>query len=342
MKKAPMKTSLGRKKLETLGIKLPTLPTSSVGSFPKPTELMELRYKVFKGVQQHSELDRKERLSTEIWIKQQERLSVDVMVDGEMNRGDMISYFARKLAGFEVSGMVRICGNRYYAKPVVKGKIEWKSPITTDMWKLAQRMTHRPVKALITGPFTMMDWSFNDYYPTQEALCHDLTHALRCEVENLVEAGAKIIQIDESALSSSLDKAPLAFEAIKEITRGVKAYFILHQSYGNVAAIWDKMQRLPVDNFSIEMANSKFNFLSLLRKLPTTKDVSLGVINPFLPSAESSNDLRKQIQPFVKVLDPSQIWITADSGLKTMTTELAVEKLKSMMDSTLKLRKLVR
>src|SRR5438552_1922191 len=111
--------SAGGRKLASLGITLPPLPITASGSLPKQTELTELRYRVSKGVQQGSELDRKEKLSTEVWIRQQEKLGLDVLVDGEMVRGDMVQYFAKKIGGFEEAGTVRCYGNRFYRKPVV-------------------------------------------------------------------------------------------------------------------------------------------------------------------------------------------------------------------------------
>src|SRR5690242_5664145 len=132
MAKTP-KAPAGATKLQTLGIQLPLFPISLAGSLPKQPELTELRFKVSRGVQQNSELERKEKLSTEVWVREQERAGVDVLTDGEMNRSDLVQYAAKKIDGFEVSGTVRSYGNRYYKKPVIRSKVGWKEPITLDM-----------------------------------------------------------------------------------------------------------------------------------------------------------------------------------------------------------------
>jgi len=108
---------------------------------------------------------------TEEWIELQEEIGLDVLVDGEMYRGDMAAYFARNLEGFEMSGLVRSYDNRYYRKPVIKGEVNWTEPITLDYWKFAQERTDKPVKGIITGPYTMMDWSFNEHYPNRKEAC---------------------------------------------------------------------------------------------------------------------------------------------------------------------------
>src|SRR5262249_41650199 len=161
--------------------------------------------------------------------------------------------------------------------PIIKSKLEWKNPITVDMWRIAQRLTHKVVKAVLTGPYTMMDWSFNEYYESRESACRDLTAILRREIVALSEAGVKIIEIDESALSARHEEFSLVADALKDLTHSVRSYFILHHAYGNWESLWNKIERLPVDNFSFEMTNSDFDSLRAFKKNPTKKDVTIGV-----------------------------------------------------------------
>lgn len=334
--------SLGRKKLEAAGLKLPLLPLGSAGALPKQPELAELRYKVSKGVQQRSELERKEKLSMEVWLREQERIGLDVLVDGEMDRSDLIKHFTANLTGFQSGGMVRIFGNRYYAKPILTGKAEWTKPITVETWRLAQRMTHRPLKAVITGPYSLVHGSFNEFYSSREAAVRDLTIALRREVTALVEAGAKIIQIDEPALSARPDEFSLVADSISEMVRGFKAYFILHHGYGDLAPIWKKLIALPVDQLSFEGAASEFAALGLLKKSPTTKDIGIGLVDALVPATETPRFVNDHLKEALKRIAPTRLWITTGTGLKARSVAEATAKLKVMAQSVEKQRSLLK
>lgn len=331
MPKSSKKLTPGQKKLKSLGVELPYLPTTTVGSFPKHAELAELRYKVAKGVQPPTELSRKEKISAEIWLKDQERLGLDILVNGEMERSDLVSFFAKKISGFDPGGTVRGYGNRYYKRPIIKQKLEWQEPITLDMWRFVQRMTHKPVKAVISGPYTLMDWSFNEYYSSREAACRDLAAILRKEIAALNEAGAKIIQIDEPALTSRPEEFSLVMDGIKEIIGHSKSYFILHACYGDLPAIWKKMERLPVDNFSLEMTNTRFSYLKLLKKWPTDKDISVGFIDSHNHNVETPQQVAQRIRLALSFLPIQQVWVSPDCGLKTRSVEETLGKLGSMV-----------
>ncbi|MFQ5990126.1 MAG: methionine synthase, partial [Candidatus Methylomirabilales bacterium] len=132
---------MSRAKLEQVGLMLPLLPTSTVGSFPKPEYLLEARGKFARKEITRKELDALERQATEFWITQQEEIGLDVLVDGEQYRGDMVAYFADIMDGFEMGGLVRSYGNRYYHKPIIVGKVRRPGPITVSWWKFAQGLT---------------------------------------------------------------------------------------------------------------------------------------------------------------------------------------------------------
>lgn len=337
-RKNPPILSPGQKKLETLGIKLPLFPLTSVGSLPKNQELQELRYKVQNRVLPPEELTRKEKLATELWIRSQERFGLDILVDGEQNRSDIVSFFAEKIGGFSPGGSVRCYGNRYYQKPIITGKLEWRGPMVAEDWKALQRATHKPLKALVTGPYTLMEWSFNDFYGSREQTLEELTKIIRKEIEALSEAGAKIIQIDEPALSCRPHEFPFIFNAIKELTAGQKAYFILHHAYGDLTPIWEKMQKLPVDNFDLEVANSGTMLHSLLRKIPTKKDISMGIIDSHNHLIDSPRQINDRIRTALRVVPKNQLWFSPDCGLKTRTTDEAIGKLTQMVRAVTKFR----
>src|SRR5271154_218277 len=237
---------MSREKLKSLGLKLPLFPTTSVGSFPKPDYLSRARADLTKGRIVPAQLHELERKATEFWIETQEEIGLDVLVDGEMYRGDMVAYFAERLPGFTEGGLVRAYGNRYYHKPIITAAVAWPGPVTIDWWKYAQSLTKKPVKGMLTGAYTIMDWSFNEFYPDRRAAALALAKIVRQEVEALIAAGCKIIQIDEPALSVRPEELSIAIEAMEFTTKGQDAYFITHACYGEFEHIYPGMLDLAV------------------------------------------------------------------------------------------------
>ncbi len=318
---------MNRDKLKKLGIDLPLFPTTSVGSFPKPDELKKARADFRKRAITAAQFRQKEEEATRFWVKKQEELDIDILVDGEMYRGDMVAYFAETMEGFEQGGLVRSYGNRYYHKPVIVRPVKWKGPITVDWWQFAQRQTVRPMKGMLTGPYTIMDWCFNEYYPDRRATALALAKEIRKEVEALIGAGAKIIQIDEPALSVRPEEMAVAREAVEVVTKGLPAYFVTHVCYGAFEFIYPEMLSLPFDNFDLEMSNSDLDLLRLFGKNPFTKDLSAGVVDVHSHRVEDLVTVRRRIEGIARVVSPERIWIDPDCGLKTRTVEEAVSKL---------------
>ena len=332
-----------RDKLKKLGLELPVLPTTTVGSFPKPPYLLEARRKLSAGGLSGGELKELEERATREWIALQEEIGLEVLVDGEMYRGDMSTYFAENLDGFRISGLVRSFGNRYYRKPIIAGEVRWRGPITVDWWRFAQGLTSKPLKGMITGPYTMMDWSFNEHYPNRRGACLDIARALHEEVEELAKAGAKIIQIDEPALSVRPEELPeFVVEAIGVMTKGVNAYFITHTCYGAFEFVYPGMLELPTDNLDLEMSNSELDLVELFREHPFTKDFSFGVIDVHSHVVEDVATVKQRIQRALEVLKPEQLWIDPDCGLKTRTREETVGKLRVMVEATREVRESLR
>ena len=332
---------MSRAKLEQLGLKLPLFVTSTVGSFPKTDYVLEGRGKFARKEISQKDLEALERRATEFWIKQQEEIGLDVLVDGEQYRGDMVAYFAEILPGFERGGLVRSYGNRYYHKPIIVGEVKWPGPITVGWWKFAQGLTTKPVKGMLTGPYTIMDWSFNDYYPDRKTACFALATGIRKEVEALVEAGATIIQIDEPALSVRPEELDFALEAMHIVTDNITAYFITHICYGAFEFIYPQMLKLPVDNFDLEMSNSGLDLIGLFEKDPFTKDLSFGVLDVHSHVVEAPAVVKERIEKALEVVQPETLWVDPDCGLKTRTVEEAQGKLRAMMEAVRELRQAV-
>jgi 5-methyltetrahydropteroyltriglutamate--homocysteine methyltransferase len=309
-----------------------------VGSFPKPDYLVKARNAYAKGQISKLELERLEKQATKEWIDFQVEIGIDVLVDGEMYRGDMATYFAENLEGFEISGLVRSYGNRYYRKPIAVGPIRRTRPITLSMFEYAQSLTDRPVKGMLTGPYTMTDWSFNEYYSDRRSMALALAEAIHQEAVDLERAGAKYIQIDEPATSTRPEEIDLVIEALGIVTDGLKAHTITHICYGDFETIYPKMLELPVDQIDLEMANSNYDLLELFRKHPFTKYIGYGVIDVHSHRIETVEEVKRGIYLGLEILKPEQMYIDPDCGLKTRTVEEAKAKLRVMVEAVRQVR----
>jgi 5-methyltetrahydropteroyltriglutamate--homocysteine methyltransferase len=312
--------------------------TTSVGSFPKPPELVKARVEHAAGRLGDDQLRALERRATEEWIRFQEEIGVDILVDGEMYRGDMATYFAEELDGFEIGGLVRSYGNRYYHKPIAVGPVRRTHPITVEAWEYAQSLTSRPVKGMLTGPYTIADWSFDEHYRSRRSFVLDLARAIHAEAMDLVAAGARFVQVDEPAASARIDELPLVAEAMAVVTEGLEAHAITHICYGDFMRAYPNMLDIPVDQIDLEMANSGYDLLERFREVPFTKAIGLGVVDVHSHRIESVEEAAQGIRQALEVLPPERIFVDPDCGLKTRTVEEAKEKMRVVVAAARKVR----
>ena len=312
--------------------------TTTVGSFPKPPQLERARQQHARGEISADALFQLERDETVKLIKRQEEIGLDILVDGELYRGDMTTYFAERMPGFAISNPVRSYGNRYYRKPIAVGPIRRTKPLTVEWWKFAQSQTKQPIKGMLTGPYTMMDWSFNEHYPSREAMAMDLAAAINEEALALQEAGAKYIQIDEPAVSVRPDELPLAVKALGRAVEGVKAKTITHICYGDFDVIYPALLDLPVDQIDLEMANSRYDLLERFKAQPFTKEIGYGVLDVHNHRVETKDEVKQGILRGLEVLKPEQMYVDPDCGLKTRTMDEAFAKLQVMVDAVREVR----
>lgn len=311
-------------------LELPLLPTTTVGSNPQTQEMRVSRSKVRAGKITEEELIQKEIGWVKEIIDEQEKFGIDIIVDGEPYRQDMVAYFAEKWLGYEEGGFVRSYGNRYYRKPNIMDRIQWK-PATRKYWERAQAMTDKPVKGMLTGAYTMMDWSFNEFYPNRREATLALAQVVRQEISDLVAAGAKIVQIDEPALSVRSDELGLAIEAMEIMVDGFDStYFVSHVCYGEFHKIYPGILQLPVDQLDLELACSAFDLFEMFEKHPFTKDIGLGVFDIHSHQVPSVEDMKRRIHFALRYLKPEQIFVDPDCGGKTRTTEQWSASLKNM------------
>jgi len=312
--------------------------TTTVGSFPKPPHLEKARNQFARGEISSDQLRQLEHDATIEVIRWQEEIGLDILVDGELYRGDMTTYFAELMDGFEISNPVRSYGNRYYRKPVATGKVRRTKPWTVEWWKFAQSQTKKPIKGMLTGPYTMMDWSFNEHYSSREALAMDLAEAIREEAMELAEAGAQFIQVDEPAVSVRPEELKLAVRALGRAVEGVKAKTITHICYGDFDLIYPALLDLPVDMIDLEMANSRYDLLDRFKQHRFTKEIGYGVLDVHSHRIETKEEIKQGILRGLEHLKPEQMYIDPDCGLKTRTVEEAREKLAVMVAAVREVR----
>jgi 5-methyltetrahydropteroyltriglutamate--homocysteine methyltransferase len=316
------------------------LLTTTVGSFPKPDYLQKARNQHAAGKLSDEELHELEMQATREVIALQEEVGIDILVDGEMARGDMVVYFAEHLEGMEIGGLVRSYGNRYYHKPVVKGHIRWDRPITLDLWKYAQSLTDKPVKGMLTGPYTMVEWSFVEGYDDFRTAVLEMAKAVHMEAVELDRAGAPFIQIDEPALSTRLQDLELALEAMAIVTEGIKAKTGTHICYGDFPSVYPRFLDMAVTQFDLEMANSGYELAKLFKEqgFPKDKEIAWGVLDVHSHVIETVDDVKAGIKRGLDVLPPERLFIDPDCGLKTRTWDEAADKLRVMMQGVRQLR----
>lgn len=308
----------------------PGLWTTSVGSLPKPEYLTRARSRRAREEISREELHELERTATREWIDFQESIGTDLVVDGEQYRGDMVAFFAEELAGFEIGGLVRSYGNRYYRKPIATGAVGRDHAMTVDWWRYAQSLTDAPVKGMLTGPYTICDWSFNEHYSTRRDLVLDLARVIRDEALDLERAGARYIQIDEPAASTRMDELDLVIEAMGIVTEPLTAHTITHICYGDFHRAYPKMLDIPVDQIDLEFANSQYSLLAEFSTHPFTKYLGLGVTDVHSHELEPVDALVEGIRKVLECIPPGRIFVDPDCGLKTRSPEEAKAKLSSI------------
>lgn len=314
------------------------LLTTSVGSFGKPDYLQKARNANARGKVTNSELEELERKATEEWIRRQEDVGLDILVDGEMYRGDMVAYFAERLEGFRIGGLVRSYGNRYYHKPVIASKVSRPKAMTVDWFRFTQGLTDRPVKGMLTGPYTMLDWSYNEAYPTRRDAALALAEVVRQEAEDLERAGAKYIQIDEPAIHARPEEIDIAIEAMGVVTQNLKAKTVSHICYGDFAAIYPKVLELPVDQLDLAMSNYEYRWLSLFDEHPFTKELAIGIVDVHSHRLETVDEAAEGIRKGLKYVPADKLLPHPDCGLKTRTVEESLDKCRVVVEAARKVR----
>lgn len=309
------------------------LKTTTLGWFPKPVDLRRARWRHSEEQLDDAELREVERSATRDVLELQETLGLDLLVEGQMDRSDTVTFFADKLQGMQLAGLVRCFGNRFYRKPIIVGDVVRDQPITVEGWKAAAAIAGKPVKAVLTGPYTLMDWSFDEHYGSREKCCMALAEVIRAEARDLVAAGATEIQFDEQAISARPEEMALATRALAHVTEPLrgKARSWAHICYGDLLPVIDEVLSLPVDGLLLELSSAGPELLERLASLPERKLLGAGVIDVYSKDVETQATLHSRVQRLLDHVPAERLWLIPDSGLRALTREVATAKLEALV-----------
>ncbi len=341
-RQAPFKL---RQSLQQQQLALPKFPTTTIGSFPQTTAIRQLRRDYKQGRIDRSDYQTAIEQAIADCIAEQEALGLDVLVHGEFERNDMVEYFAEYLDGFLLTqnGWVQSYGSRCVKPPILYGDVSRPEPITVAWTRYAQSLTEKPVKGMLTGPVTVLNWSFvRDDQPRRETALQ-LALALSDEVKDLEQAGINIIQIDEAALREGLplkardradylDWAVAAFR-LTASTVADSTQIHSHMCYSQFNDIIQAIADMDADVISIEASRSGMALLQAFVDFDYPNAIGPGVYDihsPNQPSADAIIDLLRQART---VLDDSQIWVNPDCGLKTRGWEEVRGALAAMVEA---------
>ncbi|BAA81058.1 methylcobalamin:homocysteine methyltransferase [Aeropyrum pernix K1] len=313
-------------------------PTTVVGSYPKIGPASEAIKKRRAGEISEEEFHRIARESIRMVVEDYIWAGVDIISDGEQTREDMVVYFAERLEGYREGDWVRVFDNVYFRKPIVAGRVRWVRPMIIEDWEYARSISAgRPVKFIITGPYTMLEWSFDLHYGDRRELIFDLARAIRREIDEALARGAEYIQVDEPALSTRpfKEEAELLKEALDIIFKGVGAKRIVHICYGELERILPYILDYPVDQFDLEMKNSNFRLLPYLKEYGYDKEIGYGVIDVHSFQVESVGEVKEAIDRLMKmdIVGPEKVYVDPDCGLKRLPRDVARAKLKNMVEA---------
>ena len=324
---------MSRPTLAELGLHLPPLATAGVGGLPPLPGTVEAQRAHARGALSRDELAHELRRSAEHWVRVQEGLDLDILVEPATPGEDLVCRYADALAGFAPGGLIRIYGNCYRRKPVIAGPVTWRAPITVGAWQAVQALTLRPVKATLTGPYTLMAWSFIEHYDSRAAACLAIARALRDEIEALVAAGARIVQLDEPALAERIDELPLAVEALRQTVDGVRAYVAVHTCREAVADGGIPALALPVDNVDVALTRTGRDPVADVARIPPALHLSLGVVPAHGRDLPAAADVAQRLRAVTATRPPETLWVTPDCRLDRATPEGAEARLAVLVEA---------
>ena len=331
-------------------LKLPAYPTTTIGSFPQTAEIRHARSEFKAG--RLDEAGYKVAMQTEIKrsIKEQEALGLDVLVHGEAERNDMVEYFGEQLEGYAFSqfGWVQSYGSRCVKPPILFGDISRPKAMTLEWIQYAQSLTDKPMKGMLTGPVTILNWSFVRDDQPRAISCYQLALAIREEVLDLEKAGVKIIQIDEAALREGLplrkaqwhDYLDWAIESFRIAANGVKdeTQIHTHMCYSEFNDIIKSIADMDADVITIETSRSDMELLDAFKNFEYPNEIGPGVYDIHSPNIPSEKYMVQLMQKAAERIPAERLWVNPDCGLKTRQWSEVIPALSNMVSAAKKLR----
>ncbi|MEX2315439.1 MAG: 5-methyltetrahydropteroyltriglutamate--homocysteine S-methyltransferase, partial [Thermomicrobiales bacterium] len=324
-------------------INLPAYPTTTIGSFPQSSDVRSMRLKVRTGKITADEYERWVQGKMDELVAQQEAVGLDVLVHGEFERSDMVEYFGEHLGGFITTehGWVQSYGSRCVRPPIIVGDVYRDHPMTVKESVYAQSKTQKPMKGMLTGPVTILNWSFvRDDMPRAE-VCYQIGLALRDEVADLEAAGIRIIQIDEPALREGLplrraqwaEYLDWAVKAFRLSSSGVGAGTQIHSHmcYSEFNDIIDSINAMDADVISIENSRSNEELLRAFTKSKYERMIGPGVYDIHSPAVPATDEIIERLRHATDVLGGEHLWVNPDCGLKTRKDEEVWPSLEHMV-----------
>lgn len=331
--------------LQDKRLNLKSLPTTTIGSFPQTAELRQIRRAYKNEVVDENFYENEIKKYIDECIKFQEEIDLDVLVHGEPERNDMVEYFGEQLSGyaFTQNGWVQSYGSRCVKPPLLFGDVKRPNPMTVKWITYAQSKTNKPVKGMLTGPVTIMNWSFVRDDKDKSEIVKELALAIADEINDLQNAGIKIIQVDEAAFKEGY---PLRKEDVCAYEKFAVDAFRLavsparkdtqihtHMCYSEFNDIIKTIEAMDADVISIETARSGNELLKVFKEVGYKQEIGPGVYDIHSPRVPSVEELVEQIENILKVLPKEKLWINPDCGLKTRKWEEVKPSLKNMVEA---------
>jgi 5-methyltetrahydropteroyltriglutamate--homocysteine methyltransferase len=339
-----------RREVQNARLHLPPLPTTTIGSYPQTSAIRKARAALRSGEIDRAEYERRMKQEIADVIKLQEDLGLDVLVHGEPERNDMVQYFAEQLAGFFATqnGWVQSYGSRCVRPPILYGDVSRPHPMTVDWITYAQSLTDKPVKGMLTGPVTILAWSFvRDDQPLADT-ANQVALAIRDETVDLQSAGIAVIQVDEPALRELLPLRNAAKEtyldwavgAFRLATSGVadSTQIHTHLCYSEFGEVIGAIADLDADVTSIEAARSHMEVLDDLNSVGFANSVGPGVYDIHSPRVPSTDEIAKSLRAALKAVPAERLWVNPDCGLKTRNPDEVSASLKNLVTAAEEVR----
>ncbi len=311
--------------------------TTMVGNYPKVANrrgggrLRTARAKFETGEMTEAELRKVQDEMTREVVEEQLKASLDLVTDGHIRWDDTQTYFAGKLAGVTLTGLLRYFDtNTYYRQPAVNGPLQWQGPISVEDYRFAARHSAKPVKAVVPGPYTMARLSRDGYYHDFRRFVLAWAEALQQEARALAQAGVPLIQFDEPAILFHKADFPLFGEAIQILVRGVGTKTAIYTYFGDIDGLYPAILELPVDVIGLDFVMGKHNF-EVIRKAPFTKELGLGIVDARNTRRETVVDIVERVRAISRIVPQDRLHINPNCGLEFLPREVAYEKLATMV-----------